>query len=66
MHDAIEESKKYATSATYAFLALKVDVASSKSVQSMVDVTVERFGRIDYFVNAAGVSRDQTYTRHSP
>jgi len=32
------------------------DVRSSQSVQAMVNATVERFGRIDILVNAAGIS----------
>lgn len=37
-------------------LALDVDVASSVSVQTMVDRVIERFGRIDILVHCAGVS----------
>jgi NAD(P)-dependent dehydrogenase (short-subunit alcohol dehydrogenase family) len=37
-------------------LALAVDVASSASVQTMVDATVERFEKIDMLVHCAGVS----------
>lgn len=37
-------------------MAVKVNVTDAKSVQEMVDVAVKEFGRIDYVVNAAGVS----------
>lgn len=36
--------------------ALRFDVTDEASVQHMVDETKTRFGRIDHFVNTAGVS----------
>ncbi|KAF7937539.1 uncharacterized protein EAE98_001853 [Botrytis deweyae] len=33
----------------------RVNTIESESVQAMVDLTIEEFGRIDYFVNSAGV-----------
>jgi NAD(P)-dependent dehydrogenase (short-subunit alcohol dehydrogenase family) len=38
-------------------LTLEVDVTTLASVQAMVDATVERFGRIDYCANVAGILR---------
>lgn len=35
-----------------------MDVGDEKSVQSMVDFVVKEYGRLDYAVNAAGVSND--------
>jgi NAD(P)-dependent dehydrogenase (short-subunit alcohol dehydrogenase family) len=52
---AAEESKRYATHASYRGPSLVVDVASFESVQKMVDECIRRFGKIDYFVNSAGV-----------
>ncbi|KAJ0416439.1 oxidoreductase [Aspergillus carlsbadensis] len=37
--------------------AVEVDVTTLASVQAMVDATVERFGRIDYCANVAGILR---------
>ena len=37
-------------------LAVVCDVANEESVQSMVDKTVEEFGRIDYCANVAGMT----------
>ncbi len=37
-------------------VALEVDVSDSRSVQAMVDRTLERFGRIDILVHCAGIS----------
>lgn len=54
--EAAEESKTYARHAEFKALAIKVDVADETSVQSMVDLVVKEFGRIDYAVNSAGVS----------
>lgn len=49
------ESKTYATNARYQTLCLRVDILSEKDLQSMVDAAITKFGRIDYFVQAAGV-----------
>lgn len=38
--------------------ALQFDVTDEASVQHMVDETNRRFGRIDHFVNTAGVSQE--------
>jgi NAD(P)-dependent dehydrogenase (short-subunit alcohol dehydrogenase family) len=54
--EAAEESKKLATNPSYEALAVKVDVTDAASVQAMVDRAVEKFGRVDYCVNSAGVS----------
>ncbi|MBA7642963.1 3-oxoacyl-[acyl-carrier-protein] reductase FabG [subsurface metagenome] len=37
-------------------LAIKTDVSRANEVESMVDKTIEKFGRIDILVNNAGVS----------
>lgn len=37
-------------------LAVKCDVSKENEVKNMVAVTVDRFGRIDYAVNCAGVA----------
>jgi NAD(P)-dependent dehydrogenase (short-subunit alcohol dehydrogenase family) len=54
--EAVEESKTLATDPNYQAFAVKVDVTDATSVKSMVDRAVEKFGRIDYCVNSAGVS----------
>lgn len=41
-------------------LAVRCDVADADDVQQLVDRTVERFGRLDVFVNNAGITRDAT------
>ena len=52
----ISQSRKPAHSTSYKVHALQVDVRDEKSVQQMLDETKALFGRIDYFVNTAGVS----------
>ncbi|KAF2475561.1 NAD(P)-binding protein [Lindgomyces ingoldianus] len=52
---AAKESKECATRDGYRAIAIKVDVADDKSVQHLVDETVEVFGRVDYCVCAAGI-----------
>ena len=58
--DALEgvalESKSFATDAHYQTLCLRVDLLNESDLHSMTDAVVKQFGRIDYFVQAAGVS----------
>lgn len=54
---AAEESKCYAQNPSYRAIAVAVDVTDPSSVQGMVDKTMMEFGRIDYNVNSAGVSK---------
>lgn len=51
-----EESKKYASNKEYRTTTFEMNVQDDKSVKAMVDFVVKQFGRIDYAVNAAGVS----------
>lgn len=51
-----EESKQYATNPEYQSTHFTVNVTDQDGVQAMVDFIVEKFGRLDYAVNAAGVS----------
>lgn len=51
-----EESKKYASNKDYQTTTFEMNVQDDKSVKAMVDFVVKEFGRIDYAVNAAGVS----------
>lgn len=44
-------------------LAMKVDVSDPESVLAMVDAAGERFGRVDYLVNNAGITRDSLLMR---
>ena len=57
--DAARRSKELAAHPDYRAFAAKVDVTNTASVQSMVDFAVEKFGRIDYCINSAGVSEHQ-------
>ena len=52
-----EESNKLATNPAYCPLALAVDVTDSESVKDMAAQALCTFGRIDYSVNSAGVSK---------
>ena len=49
----------------YRAQALHVDVTNENSVQQMVNEANSRFGRIDYFVNTAGVSSGLTTDRYT-
>ncbi|THC91028.1 hypothetical protein EYZ11_009510 [Aspergillus tanneri] len=50
-----EESKKYASNKDYTATTFTVNVTDAKGVQDMVDFVIEKFGRLDYCVNGAGV-----------
>ncbi|KAJ1705156.1 oxidoreductase [Aspergillus flavus] len=49
-----EESKQYASNKSYKATYFHVNVTDEKGVQAMVDFVIERFGSLDYAVNAAG------------
>lgn len=51
------ESKKYASNKDYQATTFKMNVQDEKSVQEIVDFMIKEYGRLDYAVNAAGVSR---------
>jgi NAD(P)-dependent dehydrogenase (short-subunit alcohol dehydrogenase family) len=53
-----EESKRFASNKEYKTSAFKMNVQDDQSVQDMVDHVVKEYGRLDYAVNAAGVSRE--------
>ncbi|KAK1145793.1 hypothetical protein N8T08_004034 [Aspergillus melleus] len=50
-----EESKKYASNKEYTATFFKVDVTDKQGVLDMVDFVVDKFGRLDYCVNGAGI-----------
>lgn len=53
---ASEESKKYASDKEYQTTTFEMNVTDDESVRAMVDFVVKEFGRLDYAINAAGVS----------
>ena len=56
-----KKSKRYAHNQEYQATIFEMNVQDDNFVQAMVDFVVMEFGRRDYAVNAAGVSRS-----HSP
>lgn len=52
-----EDSKKLATNPDYQARAYALDVTQAQSVDALIEKTVKEFGRIDYLINCAGVSR---------
>ncbi|KAI1343511.1 hypothetical protein F5Y15DRAFT_412295 [Xylariaceae sp. FL0016] len=54
--NAARKSADYATALKYNSFSFKVDVTDEQSILDMVDYIVRKLGRIDYFVNCAGVS----------
>jgi NAD(P)-dependent dehydrogenase (short-subunit alcohol dehydrogenase family) len=54
--EAAEKSREFARHSGYSTLVVHVDVTDAASVEAMVDAAVQRFGRIDYNINCAGVS----------
>lgn len=61
-NESSEESKKYASHKDYKTTTFVMNVQDGDSVQAMVDFVVKEFGRLDYAVNAAGVSDDLVHS----
>lgn len=59
----VEQAKENASheNPNFQACAMQVDVTSESSVQQMVEGVRERFGRIDYFINASGVRPSLVY-----
>ncbi|KAI0532022.1 NAD(P)-binding protein [Xylaria digitata] len=53
--EVAEQTKSLATNPAYTCLSTRVDVTDAASVDEMVKLAVETFGRIDYCINAFGV-----------
>jgi short-subunit dehydrogenase involved in D-alanine esterification of teichoic acids len=51
-----KESVKYASDKDYRTSTFTMNVQDAQSVEAMVSFVVEQYGRVDYCVNAAGVS----------
>jgi NAD(P)-dependent dehydrogenase (short-subunit alcohol dehydrogenase family) len=54
--DKLDSLKAEFANADVDILAVTCNVADSGAVKAMVDATVQRFGRVDYAVNCAGIS----------
>jgi NAD(P)-dependent dehydrogenase (short-subunit alcohol dehydrogenase family) len=52
-----EESKAHASNKDYETSIFKMNVQDDASIVDMVNYVVETYGRLDYCVNAAGVSK---------
>lgn len=52
-----EESKRFASNKEYKTSTFKMNVQDNQSVQDMIDHVIKEYGRLDYAVNAAGVSK---------
>ncbi|KAI0163988.1 oxidoreductase [Xylariaceae sp. FL1272] len=50
-----QESHQYASNKEYSTAIFKMNIGDDASVQAMVDFVVQKFGRLDYAVNAAGI-----------
>jgi 3-oxoacyl-[acyl-carrier protein] reductase len=61
--DAAESAAAEAVATGIDALAIQVNVADSQNVESMIEKTVEKYGRIDYLVNNAGITRDALMIR---
>ncbi|MCC7080821.1 MAG: 3-oxoacyl-ACP reductase FabG [Burkholderiales bacterium] len=58
---ALNATVQELTAAGHKALAYKVDVSDRERLKDLMDVAVERFGRIDILVNNAGVTRHRPF-----
>ncbi|MBQ9419189.1 MAG: 2-dehydro-3-deoxy-D-gluconate 5-dehydrogenase KduD [Synergistaceae bacterium] len=56
-HAAMPETEKYVKDLGRDFVFYEIDLESQEKIQSLVDDTVKRFGRLDILVNNAGIIR---------
>jgi 3-oxoacyl-[acyl-carrier protein] reductase len=56
--EAAESAAAEAAAAGINALAIEVNVADADSVDAMVEKTMEKYGRVDFLVNNAGITRD--------
>lgn len=61
--EAAEAAAAEAAAAGISALATEVNVADADSVEAMVAKTMEKYGRIDFLVNNAGITRDALMMR---
>ena len=47
-------------------IALQADVSQAVEVESLIQQTIEKFGRVDILVNNAGITRDTLLLRMKP
>ncbi|KAL8917847.1 MAG: hypothetical protein Q9172_005669 [Xanthocarpia lactea] len=52
---AAKEARNMATNPSFQAYAFKVDISNEASVVGMVEFTIQKFARIDYCVNSAGI-----------
>jgi 3-oxoacyl-[acyl-carrier protein] reductase len=56
--EAAESAAAEAAAAGINALAIEVNVADADNVNAMVEKTLEKYGRVDFLVNNAGITRD--------
>ena len=64
-HEASESLKTEITALGRACLSFEMDVAEFTAAETMVAEVADHFGRIDYLVNNAGITRDHMLVRMS-
>lgn len=63
--EAAEAAAAEAAAAGCSPLAFKLDVADAKNVDALVEKVSEKYGRIDYLINNAGITKDGLMMRMS-
>jgi 3-hydroxybutyrate dehydrogenase len=63
--EQLDEARSRIEAEGVAALAMNLDVTSDDSVDAFFNATVERFGKTDILVNAAGITAEQTIVGHS-
>jgi len=65
MEDEAKETAKELEAFGVQALAVKSDVSNAEDVASLIKITVDTFGSLDYLVNNAGITRDNLSMRMS-
>jgi 3-oxoacyl-[acyl-carrier protein] reductase len=65
MEEAANETAKELAALGVDSLAIKADVSNASDAEKLIKTTVEHFGKVDYLVNNAGITRDNLSIRMS-
>lgn len=63
--EELENTKKEIENLGVRAISTNLDVCSMESIQTLYDLTIKTFGKVDILANAAGISAEQTICNHN-